>query len=79
MHFLTPTNEPRDGRVLKRERKIKNVMALSRLLQRKTGLYGQQENLTLHELGVSELAPAHAHRQDACARRIGKYMSTLLP
>ena len=52
----------RDGRLLKRERKVKNVMALSRFLQKKNGLYGQQDKLTLQELGLSELAPTHSHR-----------------
>ena len=52
----------RDGRLLKRERKCKNIMALNRFLQKKHGLYGQQDNLTLQELGVPELAPAHSHR-----------------
>ena len=53
----------RDGRLLKRERKVKNVMALSRFLQKKNGLYGQQDKLTLQELGLSELAPTHSHRR----------------
>ena len=60
--YLVPFMELRDGRQLKRERKPRNVMALSRFLQKKNGLYGQQESITLHELGMPELSPSHAHR-----------------
>ena len=52
----------RDGRQLKRERKPRNVMALSRFLQKKNGLYGQQDSITLNDLGMPELSPSHCHR-----------------
>ena len=61
--------ELRDGRQLKRERKPRNVMALSRFLQKKNGLYGQQESITLNELGMPELSPSHAHRPTELFRK----------
>ena len=53
----------RDGRQLRRERKPKNLLALNRFLQKKSGLYGQQDSGTLEELGLPELAPSHCHRR----------------
>ena len=53
---------PRDGRVLRKERKPRHVMALQRFISRKTGFMGKSNDSTLADLGLQALSPSHYHR-----------------
>eukprot|EP00439_Symbiodinium_sp_Y106_P006293 s3003_g1.t1 len=54
---------PRDGRALKKEVKVRNLMSLDRFLNRTGGFHSQAADQSLVDMGLQELSPSHYHRQ----------------
>ncbi|CAE7610898.1 unnamed protein product [Symbiodinium sp. CCMP2592] len=55
--------KPWDGRALKKEVKLRNLMALDRFLNRSSGFASKAADQSLVEMGLQELSPSHYHRQ----------------
>ncbi|CAE7414538.1 unnamed protein product [Symbiodinium sp. CCMP2592] len=52
-----------DGRALKKEVKVRNLMSLDRFLNRTGGFHSQASDQSLADMGLQELSPSHYHRQ----------------
>ena len=54
--------QPRDGRQLRKEGKAKNIMCMTRFLQKGTGLLGKSMDKSLESLGLGMICPSHHQR-----------------
>ena len=59
---LSARRHARDGRTVRKERKVKHMMALQRFVNRSSGLLGKTADSSLESLGLASLCPTHYHR-----------------
>ena len=61
LYMFQPLQQ-RDGRALKKQPKLKDIMALERFLARSSGFNTQGSEQSLFDLGLGDMCPAHYHR-----------------